>query len=75
MKQMITLKDFIDQQYELQKRGAEILDKIFSKSIDLLPKAPTPAEIIDSAMEINKLGAKVVQDELANVAKQIYNFK
>lgn len=75
MKQMITLKDFIDQQYELQKRGAEILDKIFSKSIDLLPKAPTPAEIIDSAMEINKLSAKVVQDELANVAKQIYNFK
>ena len=75
MKQMITLKDFIDQQYELQKRGAEILDKIFSKSVDLLPKAPTPAEIIDSAMEINKLTAKVVQDELANVAKQIYNFK
>ena len=75
MKQTMTLKDFIDQQYELQKRGAEILDKIFSKSVDLLPKAPTPAEIIDSAMEINKLSAKVVQDELANVAKQIYNFK
>lgn len=75
MKQPITLKDFIEQQYELQKRGADILDKLFSKSVDLLPKAPTPAEIIDSAMEINKLAAKVVQDELANAAKKLYSFK
>lgn len=75
MKQPITLKDFIDQQYELQKRYADVADKFVSKATDLLPKAPTPAEIIDSAMEINKLAAKVVQDELANAAKNIYSFK
>ena len=75
MKQPITLKDFIDQQYELQKRYADVADKFVSKATDLLPKAPTPAEIIDSAMEINKLAAKVVQEELANAAKNIYSFK
>lgn len=75
MKQSLTLKDFIDQQYELQKRYADVADKFVSKATDLLPKAPTPAEIIDSAMEINKLAAKVVQDELANAAKNIYSFK
>jgi len=40
-----------------------------------MPKAPTPAEVIDSAMEINKLAAKVVQDELTTAAKKFYDFK
>ena len=75
MKQALTIKDFIDQQYELQKRVADVADQFYSKAIDLLPKAPTAAEVIDSAMEINKLAAKVVQDELANAAKKIYSFK
>ena len=75
MKQALTIKDFIDQQYELQKRVADVADQFYSKVIDLLPKAPTAAEVIDSAMEINKLAAKVVQDELANVAKKLYSFK
>lgn len=75
MKQALTIKDFIDQQYELQKRVADVADQFYSKAIDLLPKAPTAAEVIDSAMEINKLAAKVVQDELANVAKKLYSFK
>lgn len=75
MKQALTIKDFIDQQYELQKRVADVVDQFYSKAIDLLPKAPTAAEVIDSAMEINKLAAKVVQDELANVAKKLYSFK
>lgn len=75
MKPALTIKDFIDQQYELQKRYADIADKFVSKTVDLLPKTPTPAEVIDSAMEINKMAAKVVQDELANAAKNIYSFK
>lgn len=75
MKQALTIKDFIDQQYELQKRVADVADQFYSKAIDLLPKAPTAAEVIDSAMEINKLAAKVVQDELANAAKKLYSFK
>lgn len=75
MKQALTIKDFIDQQYELQKRVADVADQFYSKAINLLPKAPTAAEVIDSAMEINKLAAKVVQDELANAAKNIYSFK
>lgn len=75
MKQVLTIKDFIDQQYELQKRYADAADKFVSKAVDLMPKAPTPAEVIDSAMEINKLAAKVVQDELTTAAKKFYDFK
>jgi len=28
MKQVLTIKDFIDQQYELQKRYADVADKV-----------------------------------------------
>lgn len=75
MKPTLTLKDFIDQQYELQKRVAEAADKAVSTAVDLLPKLPTPAEVIDSAMEINKFYGKFMQDELTNVAKKFYSFK
>lgn len=75
MKPTLTLKDFIDQQYEMQKRVAELTDKAISTYVDLLPKTPTPAEVLDSAIEINKLYGKVVQDELVNAAKKFYAFK
>ena len=75
MKPIVTLKDFIDQQYEMQKRIAEAADKAVSTYVDLLPKAPTPAEVIDSAIEVNKVYSKVVQDELINAAKKFYAFK
>lgn len=75
MKPIVTLKDFIDQQYEMQKRVAEITDKAVSTYVDLLPKAPTPAEVIDSAIEVNKVYSKIVQDELVNAAKKFYAFK
>ena len=75
MKPIVTLKDFIDQQYEMQKRVAEITDKAVSTYVDLLPKAPTPAEVIDSAIEVNKVYSKAIQDELVNAAKKFYAFK
>lgn len=75
MKPIVTLKDFIDQQYEMQKRVAEIADKAVSTYVDLLPKTPTPAEVIDSAIEVNKLYSKAIQDELVNAAKKFYSFK
>ncbi len=75
MKPIVTLKDFIDQQYEMQKRIAEAADKAVSTYVDLLPKTPTPAEVIDSAMEINKFYGKFMHDELTNVAKKFYAFK
>ena len=56
------------------KRYAEVADQFNSSLINLLPKAPTPAEYIDAALEANKLWAKVVQDELTNVAKTLYKF-
>jgi hypothetical protein len=70
-----TFKDLIEQQYDLQKRGAEIADKTASAFVNALPKFPTPAEIIDSAMEMNKFWSKTVQDELTNTAKKFYSFK
>ncbi len=70
-----TFKDLIEQQYDLQKRGAEIADKTTSAFIDALPKFPTTAEVIDSAIEMNKLWSKTVQDELVNAAKKFYSFK
>jgi len=75
MKPIVTLKDFIDQQYEMQKRVAEITDKAVSTYVELLPKTPTPAEVIDSAIEVNKLYSKAIQDELVNAAKKFYSFK
>lgn len=75
MKPIVTLKDFIDQQYEMQKRLAEVADKATAAAVDLLPKMPTPAEVIDSAMEFNKVYSKAIQDELTNTAKKFYSFK
>ena len=71
MKLVVTTKDFIDQQYEMQKRFADVADKATAAVIDLLPKMPTPAEVIDSAIEINKFYGKFMQDELTNGAKQL----
>ncbi len=70
-----TFKDIVEQQYDLQKRGAEIADKTTSAFIDALPKFPTTAEVIDSAIEINKFYGKFMQDELVNTAKKFYSFK
>jgi len=71
----LSFKDIVEQQYDLQKRGAEIADKTASAFVDALPKFPTPAEIIDSAVEMNKFWSKTVQDELINTAKKFYSFK
>jgi phage host-nuclease inhibitor protein Gam len=71
MKPVVTIKDFIDQQYEMQKRLAEVADKATAAAIDLLPKMPTPTEVIDSTIEINKFYGKFMQDELTNAAKQL----
>lgn len=71
----LTFKDLIEQQYDLQKRTAEIADKTTAAFVDSLPKFPTPAEIIDSAMEMNKFWSKTVHDELTNTAKKFYSFK
>ncbi len=71
----VTFKEIVDQQYALQKRSAEIADKTAATLIDYLPKFPTPAELIDSSIEMNKLLAKTFQDELVNVAKNVYQFK
>ena len=71
MKPIVTIKDFIDQQYEMQKRLAEVADKTTAAAIDLLPKMPTPTEVIDSTIEINKFYGKFMQDELTNAAKQL----
>jgi phage host-nuclease inhibitor protein Gam len=75
MKPIVTIKDFIDQQYEMQKRLVEAADKATATATDLFPKMPTPAEVIDSAIEINKFYGKFMQDELTNTAKQFYKFK
>jgi len=75
MKPIVTLKDFIDQQYEMQKRLAEVTDKAVATYVDLLPKTPTPAEVLDSAIEVNKVYSKAIQDELVNAAKKFYAFK
>jgi phage host-nuclease inhibitor protein Gam len=71
MKPVVTIKDFIDQQYEMQKRLAEVADKATATATDLLPKMPTPTEVIDSTIEINKFYGKFMQDELTNAAKQL----
>lgn len=57
------------------KRYAEVLDQSCANIVNLFPKAPTPAEWLDSAIEANKLWAKVVQDELATITKNIYKIK
>jgi hypothetical protein len=75
MKSIVTIKDFIDQQYEMQKRLAEVTDKAVSTYVDLMPKTPTPAEVLDSAIEVNKVYSKAIQDELVNAAKKFYAFK
>jgi hypothetical protein len=75
MKSIVTIKDFIDQQYEVQKRLAEVTDKAVSTYVDLMPKTPTPAEVLDSAIEVNKVYSKAIQDELVNAAKKFYAFK
>ena len=71
MKPIVTLKDFIDQQYEMQKRLAEVADKAAAAAIDLLPKMPTPSEVIEKAIEINKLVSETSEKELINGAKQL----
>jgi hypothetical protein len=71
----LTFKDLVAQQYDFQKRGAELADKTTAAFIDALPKFPTPAELIDSSIEMNKLLAKTVQDELVNAASKFYSFK
>ena len=71
MKLVVTTKDFIDQQYEMQKRFADVADKATAAVIDLLPKMPTPTEIIEKAIEINKLIRDASEKELINGAKQL----
>lgn len=75
MKPIVTIKDFIDQQYEMQKRLADVTDKAVSTYVDLMPKTSTPAEVLDSAIEVNKVYSKAIQDELVNAAKKFYAFK
>lgn len=57
------------------KRYAEIADQTVANAFNLFPKAPTPAEYMDVALQANKLWAKIVEESLATVAKGIYNFK
>ena len=71
MKPVVTIKDFIDQQYEMQKRLAEVADKATAAAIDLLPKMPTSSEVIEKAIEINKLVSETSEKELINGAKQL----
>jgi hypothetical protein len=71
MKPIVTVKDFIDQQYEMQKRLAEVADKTTAAAIDLIPKMPTPSEVIGKAIEINKLVRDASEKELINSAKQL----
>jgi hypothetical protein len=57
------------------KRYAEIADQTVSNLVNLAPKAPTPAECIDAALQANKLWAKIVEESLATLTKGVYNFK
>ena len=57
------------------KRYAEIADQTVANFVNLAPKAPTPGEYIDAALQANKLWAKVVEEYLATITKGVYNFK
>jgi hypothetical protein len=57
------------------KRYAEIADQTVANFYNLFPKAPTPAECMDAAIQANKLWASAVEESLATLTKGVYNFK
>lgn len=69
-----TAKDVLEAQYKANLATWEVLNKTTRDAVDLAPKFPTVAEIIEKAIDMNKFVSSANEKELVNVARKVTGF-
>ena len=66
-----TAKDILEAQYKANLASWEVMDKASKEVVDLMPKFPTMAEIINKAVEINQFVSDANVAEIKKVTKRL----
>ena len=66
-----TAKDLVESQYKAAVTSFELLDKTAEEAAKLAPKVPTLAEVIETAMEMNKFVSDANERELTKIVKRV----
>ena len=69
-----TAKDVLEAQYKANLATWEVLNKTTRDAVDLAPKFPTVAEIIEKAIDMNKFVSSANEKELVNVARKLTGY-
>jgi hypothetical protein len=64
-------KEFLENQYKANLASWEVMDKASKEVVDLMPKFPTMAEIIDKAVEINQFVSDANVAEIKKATKRL----
>ena len=67
-------KEYLENNYKASMAAWDLLDKTSKQLAGTAPKFPTMAEIIDTAMQINKFVSESTEKELSKAAKKITGF-
>ena len=65
-----TAKDLVESQYKMSMASYELLDKTTQETAKLAPKMPSLAEVIETAVEMNKFVSDANERELVKIAKR-----